>query len=168
LTIERRRLTLVRVKKASSPGQLVHELQVHLGLAGRQGPGAEASALAVMHEAGLTLPQVVVLSVLHHGDASQVSTLAELTGLSMSATSTLIQRLVEMDLVTREEDPDDRRQKRIELTRAGAALIERLGALRAAEIGRGFASLPPNLRNDLLDVLHRVVDHFRGNTSSSS
>jgi DNA-binding MarR family transcriptional regulator len=149
-----------------SPGQLVHELQVLLGLAGRHGPPAESSALAVMHEAGLTLPQVVAMSIVHHTGASQVTAIAELTGLSMSAASTLVQRLVEMELVTRTEDPDDRRQKRIELTRAGATLIERLSTLRAAEIGRGVAALPAPLRTDLLDVLGRVVDHLRSNTSS--
>jgi DNA-binding MarR family transcriptional regulator len=149
------------VTRRPSPGQLVHELHVALGFAGRKGVGAEASALALMHDAGLTLPQVVVMSILQHIGESQVTFLAETLGLSMSATSTLVQKLVESDMVTRTEDPDDRRQKRIALTRAGATLIDRVSTQRAAEIGRGVAALPPTLRAELLDVLGRVVDHLR-------
>lgn len=156
------------MKGRPTPGQLVHELQVRLGLVGRDGPAAETSALALMHEAGLTLPQVVVLSILHHAGESQITALAEILGLSMSATSTLVQRLVESELVTRTEDPDDRRQKRIALTRAGATLIDRVSTQRAAEIGRGVSSLPPPLRTELLDVLGRVVEHLRDCPNTSS
>jgi DNA-binding MarR family transcriptional regulator len=97
-----------------------------------------------------------------------ITHLADALGLSMSATSALIQRLVDANFVHREEMEVDRRQKCITLTRAGTVLIDRVSAQRAAEIGRGVAGLPPPLREELLAVLERVVDHLRVNEPHTS
>ena len=131
---------------------------VHLDVAG------DTNALAVMHESGLTLPQVVTLTLLQRDGAMALSPISESLRLSLSATSSLVQRLVEQELVTRTEDPDDRRQKRIALTRRGAALIERLQHERVSALGRGTSKLPATLRAELLDVAARVVAHLRGHS----
>jgi DNA-binding MarR family transcriptional regulator len=130
-------------------------------MCGRSEDSAETTALALMHEAGLTLPQMVALSMLRHAGPSPITAVADKLGLSMSATSTLVQRLVEEDLVTRTEDPDDRRQKLVDISKPGATLIDRLTAERSAELSRGLAALPPELRDDFLDVLGRVVENLR-------
>ena len=61
----------------------------------------QSTVLAAMSESGLTLPQIVVLHVLDRGPAT-ISTLADYLHLSLSATSSLVQRLVQEDLVSRE------------------------------------------------------------------
>lgn len=129
---------------------------VHLDVAG------ETSALALMHASGVTLPQIVTLTLLEQAGTMALSPIALRLRLSLSATSALVQRLVEENLVTRTEDPDDRRQKRITLTRAGAALIARLQTERVSALGRGAAKLPAALRSELLDVASRAVGHLRG------
>jgi DNA-binding MarR family transcriptional regulator len=114
-----------------------------------------------MHASGITLPQIVTLTLLRRDGAMAVSPIAERLRMSLSATSSLVQRLVEQQLVTRTEDPDDRRQKRIELTGGGARLIERLQLERVSALGRGAAKLPVVLRSELLDVANRAVAHLR-------
>ena len=52
--------------------------------------------------------------------------LARHLGVGLAATTGIVDRLVGQDLVTRTEDPDDRRVRRIELTAEGAALVARL------------------------------------------
>jgi DNA-binding MarR family transcriptional regulator len=120
----------------------------------------QSTALGAMHESGLTLPQIVVLHVLQRGP-SRISTLSEYLHLSMSATSSLVQRLFEEALITRDEDPDDRRQKRVELTRKGEALIDHLDRERAEGVSRGLAQLPAPLRAELVDVATRVLEHLK-------
>ena len=144
------------MSRTESAGRTIHELMIHLDVAG------DTNALAVMHESGITLPQIVTLVQLQRDGAMALSPIAERLRLSLSATSSLVQRLVEQERVTRTEDPDDRRQKRIELTRAGAVLIERLQLERVSALGRGASKLPAPLRAELLDVAARVVAHLRG------
>jgi DNA-binding MarR family transcriptional regulator len=142
-------------------GQLIHEVNALLHAVGHQGVAAETSALSHVHEAGLTLPQMITLTTLRHDGPAAITSISERLGLSMSAASTMVQRLVEQEFVTRTEDPDDRRHKRVELTKEGAAVFDRLLQQRSIELSRGVSTLPPDLRDELLDVCTRVVDHLR-------
>ena len=119
----------------------------------------QSTVLGAMHDSGLTLPQIVVLHMLQRGP-SRISTLSEYLHLSMSATSTLVQRLVEEELITRDEDADDRRQKRVALTRKGETQIDRIGRERSEGVSRGLAKLPPRLRAELVDVVTRVLEQL--------
>jgi DNA-binding MarR family transcriptional regulator len=144
-------------RKSPSSGQLIHEFMWRTA---HQGDNA---TLAMMHEAGLSLPQVVTLSMVREGKAT-INAIAKVLKLSLSATSSLVQRLVEQGLVSRTEDPDDRRQRHVALTRAGTDLIDRINTARAAAFTRGLNTLPPALRDDLVAVLTRCLTHLRGAT----
>ncbi|MBK9030572.1 MAG: MarR family transcriptional regulator [Myxococcales bacterium] len=141
-----------------SPGAALHDLMV-LVSAGDHGP--DGNPLALMHEAGLSLPEVVALSRLRHGDACSIGELAALLGLSMSATSALVQRLVTAELAHRREDPSDRRAKQVTLSARGLAVIGRIAAARAESMTRGLARLPRALRAELLDVVARSTAALR-------
>lgn len=71
---------------------------------------------------GLTLPQWVVLSALWQRDALSVSEIAEYTGNAGPATSRILDRMVEKDLIDRRQDPKDRRAARVFLTEKSKAL----------------------------------------------
>jgi DNA-binding MarR family transcriptional regulator len=76
-----------------------------------------------LFNSNLTLTQIKILMLLsRHGSVSGVE-LAGLLGVGLAALSGMVDRLVVQDLVTRTEDPDDRRVRRIGLTRAGSDLI---------------------------------------------
>ena len=77
--------------------------------------------LAVMNEAGLTMAQMVALHLLDPPGPMSVSSIAACLKLSPPATSHLVDRMVVAGLVGRTEDPDDRRHKRIAITRRGAS-----------------------------------------------
>lgn len=127
----------------------------------------ETSPLAAMYELGLSMPQIVALDKIYREGPTSVTAVAERLVMSMSATSTLIQSLVKDDLITRTEDPDDRRQKLLAMTPTGTKAIERLIRDRTVSIGKVVDGLPAELRHDLIEVVGRVVTHFRKTSVSA-
>jgi DNA-binding MarR family transcriptional regulator len=71
----------------------------------------------------LTLVQFHCLRHIHRG-AQTVSILAERQQISRPAASLAVEQLVGKELVTRADDPDDRRFVKLELTVEGAALLD--------------------------------------------
>jgi DNA-binding MarR family transcriptional regulator len=86
-----------------------------------------------------------------------IKSIAEEHGISLPATSRAIDGLVGRGLVTRTEDPDDRRSKQIALTDSGRAVTERLMELRVAGIGGFVDGLNPDERSSLAAVLEPIV-----------
>ena len=78
-----------------------------------------------MAETGLSFSQLIVLIRLYHGSKSGVSQIGEQLGVTNAAASQSIDRLVNLGLIERTEDPKDRRAKQLVLTRKGQALIEK-------------------------------------------
>lgn len=102
----------------------------------------------------LTLSQLRILLLLSRGGGMSGGELADRTGVKLAALSGMIDRLVTNDLVTRQEDPHDRRIRRISLSPAGAELI---GTIITAGAER-----QRSLLNRLtLDELARVADAMR-------
>ena len=71
----------------------------------------------------LTVSQLRILLLLSRGNAMSGGELADRIGVKLAALSGMIDRLVTNDLVRRQEDPHDRRVRRISLSAAGAQLI---------------------------------------------
>lgn len=76
-------------------------------------------------ESGLSLSQINTLFRLYHHGPDSVHDLADHLGITNAAVSQLLDSLIEAGLLTRSEDPSDRRMKRIELTEDGKALVEK-------------------------------------------
>jgi len=116
--------------------------------------------LALMTEAEVTLQQVLLLTRLRQANRCSVSEFADQLGLSLPAISQAVERLKRLDMVTRIEDPTDRRRKQLATTRKAHALLDRLLEARSNEYAAGVAGLSPQLREDLARVLRRVVDQL--------
>ncbi|GAA3905430.1 MarR family winged helix-turn-helix transcriptional regulator [Actinoplanes auranticolor] len=71
----------------------------------------------------LTMPQLKILLLLHRLGDTSGRELAGLLGVSLATMSGMVDRLVAHDLVTRAEDPHDRRVRRITLSSTGAGMI---------------------------------------------
>jgi DNA-binding MarR family transcriptional regulator len=71
----------------------------------------------------LTLSQLKILLMLHRSGGMSGRELAERIGVGLAALSGMIDRLVANDLVIRQEDPHDRRVRRISLSEGGAEII---------------------------------------------
>jgi DNA-binding MarR family transcriptional regulator len=74
----------------------------------------------------LTMPQYKTMLVLYCTERASMGALADTLGTGVSTVTGIVDRLVEHGLVTREEDPADRRVVVGRLTPAGAALVDRL------------------------------------------
>jgi len=119
----------------------------------------------VMCEAGLSMPQMVALHMLRNYGSFTISALADKLSLSLAATSHLVDRMVQQQLVERKEDALDRRQKQVALAPGGLALLDRLLEARIRESAYLLIALPPELRQQLDSVLTQVVEQLKQTNS---
>jgi DNA-binding MarR family transcriptional regulator len=82
-------------------------------------------------ESGFSLSQLGALFQLRRRGSCGVGDLGESLGVTASAASQLLDRLVQQGLIQRSENPSDRRVKQIALTAKGHELL--LGGIRARE-----------------------------------
>jgi DNA-binding MarR family transcriptional regulator len=132
-------------------GALIGELMMHVN---RRSTG---QTLAILNEAGLTLPQLVCLHILDQCGVRTVSAIATMLRLSPAASSHLIDRLVGSGFAGRVEDPVDRRQKRVTITAAGRRLVGRVERERTREMTEAVAGMSPEVCRQFSRVLVRVI-----------
>jgi DNA-binding MarR family transcriptional regulator len=72
----------------------------------------------------LTMPQLKVLLTLAVRGGCSGQELNQVLGVSLATITGIVDRLAAQDLVTRREDPHDRRIRRVELTPAGRDLMD--------------------------------------------
>lgn len=88
----------------------------------------------ILHTFGnfdFSLPQLGTLLLLDGEGELTIKQMSEVLGRSISATSRLLDQLVERGLVSRREDKHDRRAKRVAITDSGRILIATLERQRA-------------------------------------
>jgi DNA-binding MarR family transcriptional regulator len=122
--------------------------------------------LRIMAEARVTLQQVLLLTRLRYEGPSSVSDLAAGLNLSLPAISQAIDRLLAVGLVSRIEDPGDRRKKRLATTKKANALLGGLKKARASEYGAGFSALPAETQQDLETVLKAILRQLKTKANS--
>lgn len=73
---------------------------------------------------GLTMGQFGAMFHIYHKGACGVSDIGNDLGVSNSAASQMLERLVQLELISRSEDPSDRRGKLIGLTDKGRQILQ--------------------------------------------
>lgn len=106
-----------------------------------------------MNATGLSFSQINVLMGLFHGGSAGVSEIGEKMGVTNAAASQSIDKLVQMGLIERTEDPDDRRAKRLELTLKGRDLIEKGVEARMKWIEGITDALTPQQQSMIISAL---------------
>jgi len=114
-----------------------------------------------MDDSGLSFSQVNTLMRLHFNSEADVSNIAEQLGVSNAAASQLVDRLVQMQLIERKEDAQDRRIKRLALTPLGQALAEKLVNIRREWMEKFISSLTPQQRDSISSALQTMTDAAR-------
>jgi DNA-binding MarR family transcriptional regulator len=105
-------------------------------------------------ELELSLTQLRALHLLvDELDEASLKDIADHLELSLPAVSRAIDSLVQRELVTRAEDVEDRRMKRVRATREAAEVLDRLSALRLAGIVEFVQTLAPRERARLAAAL---------------
>ncbi len=94
-------------------------------------------------ELRLGFTQLAALYVLADGGTTTVGDLADAIGRSPSATSRVIDGLVERRLVERRAETEDRRQRTVWLTPRGHAVLRLVDRGRAAQFLGAVRTLPP-------------------------
>ena len=93
--------------------------------------------------ANLTMPQLKILLILSLREGASGQELTGVMGVSLATITGIIDRLVAQDLVTRREDPRDRRVRRVELTPTGQELIDGIMTAGATHQRRLLERLDP-------------------------
>lgn len=119
--------------------------------------GVSAASLAEV-EGTVTLTQFRTLVVLDSRGESNLSGLAEALGVNASTAMRMVDRLVAAGLATRDENPANRREVVVGLSRAGAELVWRVTDKRRAEIARIVRRMPAAQRDDLVAALDAFAD----------
>jgi DNA-binding MarR family transcriptional regulator len=101
----------------------------------------------------LTMPQLKVLVDLARLGQARIGAVANALGVGPPTASGIVDRLVRRGLVTRQEDPTDRRVTIARLTPRGTAAVERLFAAGRSHLRAVMAGVP---RRDLPVVLEAM------------
>jgi DNA-binding MarR family transcriptional regulator len=94
-------------------------------------------------EVGITMAQAKVLYVVMAADQLRMSELAARLGIGSSSASELADRLVELGLLERHTDADDRRQVVVTTTPAAEALLEQFRELNLRQLRDLLSRLDP-------------------------
>ena len=126
--------------------------------------GSTQPMFAILGELELTLTQMKTLGMLNECVREvSVKELSERLGLSLPATSRTVDGLLRRGFVSRTEDTEDRRIKRLRLTDAGRAVVERLASARLQGLEAYAKSLSDDQRSALMaalaDLPHHTKDH---------
>ena len=124
--------------------------------------------LAIMNKAHLTLPQMVAMHILEGCGGQSISAIATRLGLSVAATSHLVDRLVHARFVVRTEEAADRRQKRVEIAPPGRKLLSQIHESRQREMNRVMARLSPRVRKDIELLLLAMIEELSDENGLSS
>lgn len=117
--------------------------------------------LRKMEESGLSLTQVKTLLMLAGPEGAEPFAgrdIAERLQVSLASVSRAVDGLVRSRLVTRVEDREDRRVRRLSVTAKGRKLADEIAAARLADLEAFAASLTATQRRRLDSALEAVLD----------
>jgi DNA-binding MarR family transcriptional regulator len=116
--------------------------------------GSSQQMFVVLGELELSMTQMKTLSMLD--DCLQevsVKELSDLLGLSLPATSRTVDGLLRRGFLSRHEDAEDRRIKRVRLTDEGRAVVQRIVTARLQGLEAYASTLSDDQRGQLMAVL---------------
>src|SRR6201998_2102941 len=111
---------------------------------------------AGLEETGIDDTDFRILEVLLNKGPLPVNTIGPKVNLTPGSISTAVDRLVDRDLVSRVESPEDRRVRVVSLTPKGKELIAPIFRKHAAEIRKVFADASPKELHALETTLKKI------------
>ncbi len=114
--------------------------------------GVSARSLDAVEHA-VTVAQLRTLVVLSSRGETNLNGLADRLGVNASTAVRMVDRLVALEFVSRQDNPDNRREVRLALTRAGADLVRAVTERRRREIATIVSRMPRRHRAELVAAL---------------
>ena len=108
----------------------------------------------------LTIPQLRTLAFLQTKANASLSELAEYSGISSASTSTMIERLVQKEFVTRADDPKLRRKVVLNLTPMGEAHLQQVRQTTCDRLADKLGHLSTEQLTDLVSGLEELSEIF--------
>jgi DNA-binding MarR family transcriptional regulator len=119
---------------------------------------SNAGVFAALDALDLPFTQTkIVMSFTGRAEPRSLGAIADELGLSLPSVSRAVDGLAKRGLVTRTEDPRDRRTKIVALTDGGEAVVQRLLELRLAGLQDFVAELAPDEREALAAALAPIA-----------
>ena len=109
-------------------------------------------------ESGLSMSQLGALFHLHRAGSSGVTDLGDDLGVTSSAASQMLERLVQQELVLRSEDPSDRRVKQIILTDKGLQVLQESIRARQGWLSDLAETLSDSEKEAITAALNILID----------
>lgn len=106
---------------------------------------------------GLSGPQFGILMQLHYQRQCGVSDISNRMEISNAAASQLVEKLVQGGLLERDEDPNDRRAKKLKLTAKGQGLVQTSMEERHRWVDTLIARLDPAERQKVGEAMEILV-----------
>lgn len=119
---------------------------------------AVAARSLAEHNESVTITQFRTLVVLGNQPELTLNQLADHLGVNASTAMRMINRLLKADLVSRRENPNDRREILLALSEAGRDIVDTVTNRRRAEINRIVTAMPAAHRTELIAALHAFAD----------
>ncbi|HEX3786169.1 MAG TPA: MarR family transcriptional regulator [Pseudonocardiaceae bacterium] len=116
-----------------------------------------ARSIAAVDES-ITLPQFRLLVVLSTHGAVKLIQVAEQLGVAPSTATRMIDRLISTGLVSREINPNSRREVVVTLSSAGRAVVRQVTQRRRRDIARIVARMPEQQRQGLVEALDAFTE----------
>jgi DNA-binding MarR family transcriptional regulator len=118
------------------------------------------------HRSGLTVAQFRTLCYVDTAKGTSLSAAADFIGLSVPAMSRLVDGLVEMGMVRRGANADDRRHVRLSVTPRGEAALRDARALAQKHLAEAVSALQPAQRAEVVDAMRLLRTVFAPEANS--
>ena len=109
----------------------------------------------------ITMPQFVVLELIHRVGESKMTDLARLLNVTTAAMTGVVDRLVRDNYAERINDPEDRRIIRIKLKTKGSKVVKEATRHRKHAMMKIFGLVSPAEREEYLKILMHIKNHLK-------
>lgn len=110
---------------------------------------------------GLSMSHFGALFHIQHRGISGVTELGDHLGVTSAASSQMLERLVQQELILRSEDPDDRRVKQIVLTDKGSRVLEEGIRARQGWLDDLAKTLSDDEKETIMGALEILIDKVK-------
>ena len=114
----------------------------------------------VVKESGLSLPQMHTIEIIGHHNGLTMKSLAEKMGITTGTLTVMIDRLTKLELVQRNQNPEDRRSYLITLTDKGMAHFEEHEKLHFQLTQEIIAPLSETETEQFSGLLEKILTNF--------
>jgi DNA-binding MarR family transcriptional regulator len=142
----------------TEPNPLVTTLQEAFGIFRRQ---MMRNLFVFARDNGLSMPQFGAMFHISHSAGCGISDIGSDLGITNSAASQLLDRLVQIKLISRTEDPEDRRAKLVVLTDKGHEILVNGNLANQKWLEALAQSMTPEEQLQVQQAIRILVDKAR-------